>query len=459
MNALLQRSALDQASLIRNGKISAEELTRACIARIEEREPSVHAFVQQTYDGALATARALDRQRSKEGTAKWSALAGVPTAMKDLHFMKGTFTRCGSRAFRYLWTPFDDISTKAVRDAQLPLLGKVSTSELAILPIIHPDIHAPTRNPWDLSRYSGGSSGGSGAAIAAGMFSIGVASDGGGSIRIPASFNGLVGHKATRGAVPNPFAMFERLSLSVIGPHARTIPDAAALLDVLTGFENAPHSYSAQLQAPQPRLRIRFTTENPVVTTAPHIKASVEYAAKLLESLGHQVQEGSIVRGSVDEFLPMFQFLAAGMTVTSEKVLQPSTKWIRAEGRKVTLEQAMKARESFRERIDKGFADVDLWLTPTVAIDPPRVGEFEGLSGEQVFRKAAVLGAFTGALNASGNPATSIPFHPAKHGIEAPTPVPVGLQVVAPRGQDLRCLRVAQELLEALGTPQVPMPN
>ncbi len=463
MNELLRLSALAQATLIRNGKISSLELTRACIERIEQRNSTINAFVQTTFDGALRTARAVDEQRGKPSARKNlappSALAGVPTAMKDLHTMRGSYTRCGSRAFRYMYIPSDDLSTASVRSAQMPLLGKVATSELAILPFIETDTHPPTVNPWDLSRYSGGSSGGSSAAIADSMFSIGVASDGGGSIRIPAALTGLVGHKPTRGAIPNPFSLFEKLSLSVIGPHARSVQDAAALLDLLADFEGAPHSYSNLLRTPLPRLRIRFTTDNPVIQTAPHIRESVEYVAKLLASLGHHLEEGPTAKGSVDEFLPMFQFLAAGMLVPVESVLQPSTKWIRAAGRGVSMQDAMRAREMFRHRVDAGFDNVDLWLTPTVAMDAPKVGSFSSMNGEEVFRAAAPLGAFTGVLNASGNPATSIPFHPGLHGIAAPTHLPVGIQLISTRGQDIRCLKVAQELMQALNTPEVRLPQ
>jgi amidase len=462
MNALLHLSALEQAALVKSREVSAEQLTLACITRIEEREPMVHAFVQQTFDSALRTARALDRELApshRKSASNCSPLAGVPTAMKDLHMVRGTFTRCGSRAFRYLWSPIDDVSASSLRLARMPLLGKVSTSELAILPVVHPDLHAPTRNPWDLTRYSGGSSGGSSAAIAAGMFAIAVASDGAGSIRIPAAFTGLVGHKPTRDALPNPFAMFEKLGLSVIGPHAKTVADAAALMDLLGSLEGRKDSYSERIKTAAPRVRVRFCADNPVVVTAPHIRASVEFIAKLLQAQGHQVDTGEIIRGHVDEFAPMFQFLAAGMIVPSEKSLQPATRWLRAQGRSVKHETAMAAREMFRERVDSGFAEADVWLTPTVAVDPPKVGSLDGLDGEAIFRAVAPLGAFTAALNASGNPATSVPFHPRKHGIDAPTECPVGIQLSARRGQDVLCLQIAQELLAALNTPKVLLPS
>lgn len=362
--------------------------------------------------------------------------------------VRGMALRLGSRAFRHVWSPVDDVSTTAVRRAGMVLTGKLATSELAILPFIDTELHPPTRNPWDLARYAGGSSGGSSAAIAAGMLPIAVASDGGGSIRIPAAFCGLVGHKPSRGLLPNPFARFEPLELAVVGPHARSVDDAAALLDVLHGPGLGALEAIALPPAP---LRIRFTTRNPVVATEPAIAAAVHRAARVLESLGHHVQEGEPIQGQVDDFMPMYFFLARNMFVPFDGALQETTRWLRQRGEHVSLQEAMTCRSFFHELVDRWFEGVDLWISPTVAAHAPPVGTWDNESPEGRMFASAPLGAFTAPFNASGNPATTIPLW-----LDGAS-LPAGIQLIAPRGQDLRALATARTLLEALGTPLTPL--
>jgi len=449
LDDVLDRSALAQSSLLRDGSVSVEELTRASLDRIARRDPQLHAFVQQIPRRALATARSLDAERRRDRSAARGPLWGLPTAMKDIHMTRGMFVRLGSRSFRYLWSPIDDVSSAAVRRAGMVMLGKLATSELAILPFIDTELHPPTRNPWDPSRYSGGSSGGSSAAIASGMLSVAVASDGAGSIRIPAAFCGLVGHKPTRDLLPNPFARFEPLGLATVGPHARSVDDAAALMDVLLGGRGEP--FLSAVQRPPAGLRVRFTTQSTVIESAPEIVAAVRRVAGLLEELGHHVEEGSGYEGTVEEFMPMFRFLARGMFVPSEAGLQGTTRLLREPSRAVDLASAMACREMFRARMDAWFGDVDLWVTPTVGAPAPLVGAWAGASPQALLDGAAPLGAFTAGFNASGHPATSIPLWPR------PGAAPVGVQLVAPRGEDLRALATARALLESLGTPLAPI--
>ena len=450
MEDVITRSAIAQSALVREGQLSVESLTRAYLDRVERLDPRFNAFAQYAPGHALATARALDRARARDRSIARGPLWGVPTAMKDIHLSKGMFARLGSRSFRYLWSPIDDVSTAAVRRAGMVIMGKLATSELAILPVIDHDLHPPTRNPWDSSRYSGGSSGGSSAAISSGMMPIAVASDGAGSIRIPAAFCGLVGHKPTRDLVPNPFARFEALSMSVIGPHARSIEDAAALIDVL---RNEPGSlpFAETVKRPPGKLRVRFTTKNPVVETEPSIADAVRRVARELESLGHSVEESPAFEGTLEEFLPIFQHLAHGMFVPRDSLLQPVTKWLRESGKRVSLADAIARRDLFRARVDAWMNNCDLMLTPTVARYAPKVGAWSAHPPEELFREAAPLGAFTAVFNASGNPATTIPVWPDGGGL------PAGVQMVAARGRDSLLLSVARVLLDAFGTALVPI--
>lgn len=452
---VLARSALDQSSLLKTGAISVEELLRAYLARIEALDPELRAFVQLLPDRAIARARALDRQRNKRSNRDvMGPLWGLPTAMKDLHMARGTFTRLGSRAFRYLWTPIDDVTTAAVRRSSMIVLGKLATSELAILPFVHTELAPPTRNPWDLARYSGGSSGGSSAAVASGLLPIAVASDGAGSTRIPAAFCGLIGHKPTRGLVPNPFAPFEALSLSTIGPHARSVDDAAALLDVLApeGPDARTRSWARAAKEPiTGPLRVKVTCESPIAETQPVVKTAVDRVARALASLGHHVAEGVAIGGTVDEFIPMFRYLAREMFVPRESALQPSTRYLRDDRHRTSKSSALEKRELFRAHVDRWLEGTDVYVTPTVASLAPEVGRWSLDDGEALFHAIAPLGAFTAAFNASGNPAISIPLW-----IEG-APVPVGVQLVGARGYDGALLSLARSVLEALGTPLCPL--
>lgn len=325
------------------------------------------------------------------------------------------------------------------------IVGKLATSELALMPFVETDIHAPTRNPWDRSRTAGGSSGGSGAAVAAGMLPLAPASDGGGSIRIPAAFCGLVGHKPTRDLVPNPYKRFETVGISVVGPHARNVDDAAALLDLLVGPAPGRETFLAQAKrAPSP-LRVRYSPLSPMGAVDPAVARAVERVAKVLAGLGHHVEEGAMFGGQLEEFLPIFQFLALNTPVPFERVLQPLTRWLREGGRSVSHAKAVSHRDLLTDRAAAWFGDADLWITPTVAQLAPAVGSWAGMTGEETMRAAAPLGALTAAFNASGQPATSIPVW------DDTSAVPIGVQLVGQRGHDARLLAVARTVMIAMG--------
>ena len=205
MDDVLAKPALEQAALIASGSISSEELVVAYLDRIARVDPSVSAFTHVLRRSARADARRKDaalRRRGRRGRRGGRPLPpfyGVPVAIKDLNFARGSFTRMGSRAYRWFYSPFDDKVVAQLRRGGFVLLGKVATSELGALPVTEPDIHLPTRNPWRLDITPGGSSGGSAAAVAARMAPIALGSDGAGSIRIPSSFCHLYGIKPSRG--------------------------------------------------------------------------------------------------------------------------------------------------------------------------------------------------------------------------------------------------------------------
>lgn len=429
-------SALDQARLIRERKLSSSELVRLYLGRIARHDPALGSFVQVIEEMALARARKLDAM-PMEGRARFH---GVPTGIKDLNLARGTFTRMGSKAFRYLFSPIDDITTAAIRRAGFVILGKLATSELGAMPVTEPDIHHPTRNPWNRAHTSGGSSGGSGAAVAGGLLPIAQASDGAGSIRIPASLCGLVGHKASRNSIPNDYGRIDPVGMITIGPIGRSVDDVAAMLDVLAERD----SFLPASLKPVGRLKVRFTTTSPLGQCTPQIAATVHDVVKKLEGLGHHVEEGSPPEGNIEEVLPIWQRQIARIPLVRDSSLQPVTRWLRETGRHVPDDEVLRRARALAKRVLTWFGDVDIWVTPTLPIPPPRVGQWQGLGPEETFKAAAVMGAFTALFNLTGQPAVSVPAGISSEGL------PIGVQIVGRVGSDGLVLAVARQLEQQL---------
>jgi len=439
--------------MIRAGHLSSEELTALYLRRIEKLDEKTHAFVEVTADEALRIARKADRARPPEGALFY----GVPTAIKDLNAARGTFMRMGSRAFPRLLTPADDLVVARIRRAGFIILGKTATSELGTLPVTEPDIHPPSRNPWDLGVTPGGSSGGAGAALAADLIPIAQGSDGGGSVRIPAALCGVVGFKPSRGVVENPFGMDVPDIVWTCGPMARSVEDAAAFLDVMAkvppvpsaALETTPTTPITFLALCRQRvrpLRITFATGVHIVATTDEIRAATERAASLLSDLGHHVEPHPILSGiEIDEFLPIWQELIAAIPVSDWSLTQPLTRWLGEQGKKLQRRDVAAAIASLSQRIFALFGDVDMVLTPTVAVAPFPIGTLKGLAPLATFHRAAELGAFTGPFNISGQPAISVPAALSRAGH------PIGVQLAGKRGDDATVLALARALEERLG--------
>lgn len=447
---LLDLTALEQAALIRDGSLSSEELTRLYLERIAAGNARVGAFVQVIGRRALRTARRKDRERRAGGPLP--PFHGVPIGIKDVNLVRGTFTRYGSRALRWVFAPVDDRTTAALRRGGLVVLGKLATSELGAMPVTEPDIHPPARNPWDPAYTPGGSSGGSGAAVAAGLLPLAQGNDGAGSIRIPASFCGLFGLKPSRGRVANAYGFADRKILYTCGPLARTVEDAAAMLDVLAGLSvGAPHwapppprPFQALLREPVPRLRIRCTLRSPIAPTDPEVEAAVRRALAVLEGLGHHVEEAPAPEASVEEFLPLWQQLIGAFPLPSFKRTQPTTRWLGEAGRRLAAPEVAALHARLHARFLTWCGDADLLVTPTVPVPPPRVGAFAGKPAAQAFHEAAALGVFTAAFNVTGQPAASVPAGLSAQGL------PIGVQLAGPPLADARVLQVARQLEQAL---------
>lgn len=448
-NDVLSATALEQAAMIRARTISSEELVRLYLGRIARLNPGLNAFVTCFQRRALLDARRKDDQVRKGGPLP--TFHGVPIGIKDLNFVRFAWTRMGSRATLPIFSPIDDNTTSSLRRAGFVILGKLATSELGALPLVEPDTHPPTRNPWSPRHTAGGSSGGSGAAVAAGLLPIAQGSDGGGSIRIPSALCHLYGIKPSRGRVPNAFGRPDRDILYTCGPIARGVEDAAAMLDVMAGLDGGrphwapppPRTYRALLAEPLRPLKIRFTTKSPLVTTDPEIAAAVEGAARLLSELGHHVEEATLPEMTVEEFLPLWQHLVSDVPLVRWSRAQAVTRWLAEPGRTRDPAEMLARSRTIAARHLKIYNEVDVWLTPTVAVATPEVGAFKHLPPEEEFRGAAELGAFTAAFNITGQPAASVPLGLTRAGL------PMGLQVIGRELADDVVLAVSRQLEEA----------
>src|SRR5690242_20336301 len=301
---LLTRPATELAELIRDGEVTSRELTEAALARIEALNPRVNAFTALDADRALETADGV-------GAGDERPFAGVPIAIKDLFTPIQGFrqTNCSELLAKGAVADFDHNVVARVRSAGFVIVGVTNSPEFGIVPVTEPRLNGPSRNPWNLERTPGGSSGGSAAAVSAGMVPLAHGSDGGGSIRIPAACCGLFGLKPSRGRVsPAPFTSGS-LELSQSGPISVSVRDAAAFLDVLAGYEPGDAHWAPPPERPfldevgtdPGRLRIAFTAEPAIPNDVdPRAVTVARAAADALSDLGHDVVERTLPWGQPD---------------------------------------------------------------------------------------------------------------------------------------------------------------
>src|SRR5687767_4160952 len=300
-NDLLFKPAGELATLVHTGQVSSTELVTAALESIEQLQPSLNAFVHIDSDGALEAA-------AKIGRADSRPFAGVPIAIKDTTSVAGMPYTMGSDMFGDFVPGHDSHVTRRIREAGFVLVGKTNMPEFGILPVTESRRYGPTRNPWDTDRTPGGSSGGAAAAVAAGMVPLAHGSDGGGSIRIPASCTGLVGLKPTRGRISRGPDLGDDF-LVQDGVLTRTVAETASMLDVLSGYEVGDTTWAPPPSEPfveaarrEPgRLRIGFTTTAAIEAPIdPPCEQAVQDAVQLLAELGHEVEEITAPWGEQD---------------------------------------------------------------------------------------------------------------------------------------------------------------
>ncbi len=487
---------LGLAAQVRAGVVSATELVETAIARAARVNDRLNAIVTPLHDRALAEAAAVDRALINPGARAEAAarpFVGLPFLLKDLDApLAGAPLSAGSKLLRDYRPARDGTIVERFRAAGVIVFGKTATPELGITPYTEPELHGPTRNPWDPERTPGGSSGGTAAAVAAGIVPVAHGNDGGGSLRIPASCCGLFGLKPTRGRTPvGPDVTHVWNGYAIGHVISRSVRDSAAMLDAIAGPEpTSPYwappparPFLAEVGTPPGRLRIALSRRPQTGGVPPHADcvAAAEDAARLLASLGHEVEEAELDLDGEQlarDFFTLVTVEVAALVVRAEAIvgrraerhdLQASTAITALLGRQRTalatalardrLEAAGRAAVSLHQRFD-------LVLTPTLGLPPVAIGALHP-RGLEAFAHELLLDLRLGVLlripglvdasirrvfsfipytplaNVTGQPAMSVPLWWNDAGL------PIGAQLVARLGDEATLFRLAAELESA----------
>ena len=469
--------ALGLGAMVASGQVTAAELLEAAIERADARNPALNAIVHRADDAA--------RRRAAGGLPS-GPLSGVPFLIKDLlTAWKGQPMTASSRLGAGFRPDFDSEVVRRLEAAGLNLFGTTNAPEFGILAHTEPRLHGPCRNPWSTDHTPGGSSGGSGSAVAARIVPAAHGNDGGGSLRIPASHCGLFGLKPTRGRVSFTPASDGWDGMACEGVLTRSVRDSAALLDVLAGpmpgdtFTPSPpvRPWLEEVGRPPGRLRIAFTEESFFGrTTHPECRAAVRDAAKALSELGHELVEDRPPFEREPMVRAYLVVVAAGVSATidtlarltgrtpHQSLFEPETVGLAAGGRAFSASEHVAALETTRDwarRIGPFFERYDLLLTPAVGQPPVRVGSLQPKPSEALgIRLAASLGSrrlldllfaqigdrsfeatgFTMPWNQTGQPAASVPVRWTPEGL------PLGARLVGRFGDEATLFRVAAQL-------------
>ena len=458
---VLLKPATELADLVRLGEVSARELAEVALDRIESDPQGLNAFTLVDREGARAAADAI-------GPGDERPFAGVPIAIKDLGVATaGLRVSSGSDLFGEYTPDYDAHVVRRLRGAGFVIVGKTASPELGILPVTEARRFGPTRNPWDTERTPGGSSGGSGAAVAGGLVPIAHASDGGGSIRIPAACCGLVGLKVSRGRISRGPDQGENF-LSVDGVLSRTVADTAAALDVMAGYEPGDSSwapppfepFAATASRGPGALRVAMLLEPSVPAELdPMAERATRDAAALLEGLGHHVEEVAPPM-QFDQLMELFTDLWAGMVslgvlfgelvsgqeATPENV-EPLT-WALHERSLATASSSYLRSLTILQRVARGTVEWssqwDVVLTPALAKRPLRVGDLDACAPEpmETFAASSLFTPFTPFVNVTGQPAISLPMYHGEDGL------PLAVQLIGPPVSEGLLLSLAAQIEE-----------
>ena len=459
---LLFRSATELAAMVRDGEISARELVESSLERIEELNPSLNAFVEVDAEGALAAADAI-------GPGDERPFAGVPTAVKNNRPVEGMRLTYGCELMAKFRAPYDHNVSSRLKRAGFVIVGTTTLPEYGILPTSEARVFGATRNPWDLERTPGGSSGGAAAAVAAGILPVAHGNDGGGSIRIPAACCGLVGLKPTRGRISLAPELGDA-ALAVDGMLTRSVEDTAAILDVLAGYEPGDATWAPEPSEPfaqaarrEPlKLRIAATTKPPVpeAVVDPQSARAVGEAASLLRSLGHEVEEVdppwqdeslrelfAAVFCTAISLSVAYSGIVAGREPT-EQDMEPMSWAIYSMTREMDALEGAGAGvrlQQFARQLVAFLAPYDALLTPALAERPLPLGTLDTAAPDPMstFTRSALFTPFTPVFNATGQPGISLPLFEGEDGL------PLGVQLAGRPADEATLLALSTQLEEA----------
>ncbi len=456
-------SAVELAAAIRRKEVSPVEVADTYLRRMDELDPRLNAFCHRADDDVRNAASAADDAVVRAATTEdLPPFHGVPLPIKDLLDVAGWPTTYGSAGASKAPAAASDPVVQRFVDAGFVLLGKTTTSEFGAVPFTESEALGISRNPWNPDRTPGGSSSGAGVAVAAGMAPIAHGADGGASIRVPASCNGLVGLKPTRGLVTNVAVDLEGLATS--GVLTRTVADTAAALDVLARHDPAawwspptPHRSftSAMTMAPPTGLRIGALTDSPIegLSVDPACAAAVDTTLRALESAGHHIVDTPLPLPPPDELIAAFTTIwnvgGAGIALADPNRVEPHNRALHDAARALDswayAEGVRKTQQLSRHIVEGFLAGFDLLLTPTMACLPPPVGAWRAGTDDDPLMalfNSYPMAMFTSLFNVTGQPAISVPIH---H--DDATGLPVGVQIVAaPWREDLQVFTFGVDL-------------
>ncbi|HEY9747786.1 MAG TPA: amidase [Allocoleopsis sp.] len=452
--------AVEQAQLIRAKTVSPSELVELYLERIQRLDPQLGSYFTVTVEQAIADAKAKTEALAQNNVDELPPFFGVPISIKDLNALLGVRCTFGTPVMKDNIANYEDGAVTRIKQAGFVILGKTATSELGSFPYTEPLGFPPARNPWNLDYTPGGSSGGAAAAVAAGLCAIAQGSDGGGSVRGPAACCGLVGIKPSRGRITHA-PVGDRLNgIATNGPLARTVTDAAALLDVMSGYTTgdpywlpdpspAFSAVAAQAKATAgektPSLRIAFSTAvQPIGEADPVCQQAVLDTVKLLESMGHQVEPGCPdFSGLVEPFTAVWRSGVAASGIPGQ-YLQPMNRWmLEQSGSCGEYLQAVAMMQTIARRIVAFFNTYDALVLPVFLHPTIRVGEWADLDPATTLQKITNWVAPCPPFNASGQPAIAIPA-----GFD-PQGLPVGVQIVGRPAAESTLIALAAQI-EAL---------
>jgi amidase len=450
-------SAQEQADWLRRGDVSPTELVSHYLERIARVNPALGAFTTVTPDAALERAAFVESALSRA-----LALWGVPLGDKDLNARAGVRTTFGSRLFEHFVPEQSDEIVRVLDDAGAISLGKTNAPEFGMPSYTESLVAPPARNPWDVTLGAGGSSGGAAVAVSAGLLPVAPGSDGGGSIRIPAAATGLVGLKPSRGRVPSHAGFTSLGGLVAPGPIARTVADAAMLLDAM--IEGGDYQYAtrapswdggALLNAAvrgEGRFEIGVMTTSPWdsaydISLSAEARAALDEAVVELGVLGHGIEQLRLEED--DTYGPAFRTIwqagAANIPAEGEQLelLEPLTRWLVERGRALgarELGAALVTLTAFERSIIRQFSHVDAVLTPALAMTPRPVGWYDSVDPERNFEQQVQYTPYTSFANVSGLPAIDLPVSMTSDGL------PMGVQLVGRPGGEHTLLAIGAQL-------------